>query len=189
MVVRAILASTYDGVIGLNGSLPPWRLPGDLKRFQSLTIGDAVAMGRKTLMSIGKPLHSRGNFVFTRNRDFNGPKYGVIAVTRDPADFLSDVRASGRDTIGSWPSMWTLDKNGNALCISPQALWIIGGASIYAQAMPFVYEVYLTLVKRYYDGDTRVDLSAMLTGFNEISREVTPECDYIIYRRNANRLT
>ena len=56
---------TDDGVIGIDGQLP-WRLPEDLRRFKTATLGKPVIMGRKTFESIGRPLPQRHNIVLTR---------------------------------------------------------------------------------------------------------------------------
>ena len=66
------VAVAENGVIGANGDLP-WRLPTDLKRFRRTTMGKPIIMGRKTYISIGKPLDGRDNIVITRDRAFSAP--------------------------------------------------------------------------------------------------------------------
>lgn len=68
-MITLIAACSNNRVIGSNNTLP-WRLPEDLKRFKSLTIGKNVLMGRKTYESIGKPLPNRTNIILTRDTSF-----------------------------------------------------------------------------------------------------------------------
>ena len=72
-----VAAVADNGVIGRDNGLP-WRLQSDLKRFKALTVGKPVVMGRKTYLSIGKPLPGRPNIVVTRDPDFRVE--GVIVV-------------------------------------------------------------------------------------------------------------
>ena len=72
--LRIIAAVAKNGVIGKRGGIP-WHIPDDLKRFQELTSGFPVIMGRRTFDSIygrlGKPLSNRDNIVLTRNKNFD----------------------------------------------------------------------------------------------------------------------
>src|SRR5438045_9074289 len=72
-----LAAVARNGVIGQAGRLP-WRLKSDLAHFRALTIGKPVVMGRKTYLSIGKPLKGRTNIVVTRDKAFAVP--GVLVV-------------------------------------------------------------------------------------------------------------
>lgn len=124
-----VVAAAINGVIGREGALP-WRLSTDLKRFKQITLGKPVVMGRKTWESIGKPLPGRHNIVLTRRHDF---------VVSDPA--VSVVH----------------DLDG-ALAVAGDAdeVMIIGGAEIYALALPHAEGVELTVVEAEVDGDTRL---------------------------------
>lgn len=103
--MRGIIAAVSpQGVIGLHGKLP-WHYPADLKRFKRLTLGSAIAMGRLTWESIGKPLPKRRNIVIT-SQSFEGVS-GV--------EFFSDI-----------PSL---------LGAVDGDLWFIGGARIFQEAM------------------------------------------------------
>ena len=64
-----IVAVAENGVIGADGAIP-WRLKSDMKRFKALTLDKPVVMGRKTFVSIGKPLPRRTNIVVTRDTGF-----------------------------------------------------------------------------------------------------------------------
>ena len=77
LLISLIVAMAQNGVIGRDNSLP-WRLPEDLKRFRSFTLGKPILMGRKTFESIGRPLPERTNLVLTRDRSWFAR--GVIVV-------------------------------------------------------------------------------------------------------------
>src|SRR5579871_4529948 len=65
-LVSLIVAMAQNGVIGRSNALP-WRLPQDMKRFRSFTLGKPVLMARRTYESIGRPLQHRTNLVLTRS--------------------------------------------------------------------------------------------------------------------------
>lgn len=128
--VSLVVARADNGIIGRNNSLP-WRLPADLKHFKKLTVGKPVVMGRKTFESIGKPLPARHNIVVTRNPDWHAE--GVTVVPN-----LAEAIAAA----GLHPET------------RADEIMIIGGAEIYAQAMPFAHCIYLTEVHDEPVGDT-----------------------------------
>ena len=78
MEVVLVVAVAENGVIGARGAIP-WRLKSDMQRFKALTLGRPVVMGRKTFVSIGRPLPGRTNIVVTRDAAFRSP--GVVATT------------------------------------------------------------------------------------------------------------
>jgi dihydrofolate reductase len=127
--VVAIVAAARNGVIGRDGRLP-WHLPEDLKRFRRLTVGKPVLMGRKTFQSIGRPLPGRHNIVLTNNRAFRAE--GVTIVH----DLAEAVAAAGLDPRARAP----------VVCI-------IGGAEIYALALPITTAIELTRVDLDIEGD------------------------------------
>jgi dihydrofolate reductase len=122
-----IVAVADNGVIGREGGLP-WRLSEDLRRFKQRTLGRPVVMGRKTWESLGKPLPGRTNIVITRRGDYQIDVSGVI-VARD----LDAAIAAAGDV---------------------DEVMIIGGAEIYALALPRADLVELTQVHASVDGDT-----------------------------------
>jgi dihydrofolate reductase len=71
MEIVLIVAVADNGVIGAGGAIP-WRLKTDLQRFKTMTMGRPVVMGRKTFMSLRRPLPGRTNIVMTRDGDFRG---------------------------------------------------------------------------------------------------------------------
>ncbi len=123
--VSLIVAMAENGCIGRNNALP-WRLPEDLRRFKTLTLGKPILMGRRTFESIGRPLPGRRNLVLTRNRQWSDA--GVLAV-HSLGQALGCVR-DAEELIG------------------------IGGAEVYRLLMPLARRVYLTLVHADIDGDT-----------------------------------
>ena len=76
-----VAAIGENGVIGRDNALP-WRLKSDLQYFKRVTMGKPVVMGRKTYLSIGKPLPGRTNIVITRDTSFNAP--GVVTASSIP---------------------------------------------------------------------------------------------------------
>lgn len=121
-----IVAMTPEGVIGKNGTLP-WRLPEDLAHFKRQTLGHAIIMGRKTFESIGRPLPGRRNIVVTRSPSAQFPGCEV-------AKGLAEAVALARTT--------------------DDEPFVIGGAAIYAEALPWVTRLVITDVLQSTDGDT-----------------------------------
>ena len=102
-----------------------WKLSSDLKRFKELTTDNSVVMGRKTYESIGKPLPNRRNIIITRQ-----PDYQV-----DECEIVSSLE--------------------EALLITGNDCFIIGGGEIYKQSLPLTNKIYLTLVNEEFEGDTQ----------------------------------
>jgi dihydrofolate reductase len=120
-----VVAVARRGAIGKNNALP-WRIPEDLKRFKAVTLGHAVIMGRATWESIGKPLVDRRNIVVSRTlRELPGAE---VAPSLDAA--LALARTS-----------------------DPLPM-IIGGAKLYAEALPLATHLFLTEIDRDVDADT-----------------------------------
>ncbi|MDP2226737.1 MAG: dihydrofolate reductase [Moraxellaceae bacterium] len=126
-----IAAVAENGCIGIDNKLP-WYLPEDLKYFKSVTSGKAVIMGRTTFDSLGRPLPNRTNIVITRNPSYTAPEGVRIVHSLDEALVLAESVAfiDGSDEVV-----------------------IIGGAQIYAEALPKVDRLYLTEVKKSVPGD------------------------------------
>ncbi|MFO7572811.1 MAG: dihydrofolate reductase [Gaiellaceae bacterium] len=128
MKLTLVAAVARNGVIGRDGTIP-WRLPEDLAHFRKLTTGHAVVMGRKTWESIPerfRPLPGRRNVVVTRNP-------GWLA---DGAERASSVGDALRLLEGE-----------------PE-VFVVGGAEIYAAALPVADELALTEIDAEVDGDT-----------------------------------
>jgi len=133
MDIVIIAAVAENGVIGRAGAMP-WRLKSDMQHFRTLTSGRPVVMGRKTYLSLSiKPLPGRTNVVVTRDADFTAP--GVLV-----APSLEAALAAAR---------------GDAMRREVDEIMIIGGAEIYAQAMPEARRLEITLIRALPEGDTR----------------------------------
>lgn len=130
MIVSLIAAVSENGVIGRNGQLP-WRLSADLKRFKKLTMGRPIIMGRRTWDSIGRPLPGRTSIVVTRQTRFETPFPEVQVVHDIDAALKVAASAAGGDSEA----------------------FIIGGAEIYAAALPHSHRLYLTKVLSEVEGD------------------------------------
>jgi dihydrofolate reductase len=130
MDIVLVAAIAENGVIGRGGALP-WRLKSDMRHFRALTIGKPVIMGRKTYLSIGKPLKDRTTIVVSRDPAFAVP--GAVAAPNLDAAFLT--------------------ARGDALRRNTDAIAVIGGADIYAQALPLAKRLAITQVHKSVDGD------------------------------------
>jgi dihydrofolate reductase len=128
--LAVIAAVAENGVIGKDNRLL-WRLRADLRRFRELTWGKPMIMGRRTFESIGKPLPGRETIVLTRDPDFS---------------------ASGIHRAESWGEARAIAEG---LAKQAGAPWIpvVGGAEIYAQALPEADLIYLTEVHTRPEGD------------------------------------
>jgi dihydrofolate reductase len=145
-----IVAVADNGVIGAGGTIP-WRLKTDQQRFKALTTNKPVVMGRKTFISLGRPLPRRTNIVVTRDPNFRAP--GAVVTTS-----IADARAVA---------------TGDALRRFVTEIAVIGGAEIYAQWMDVADRLELTEVHALPEGDTRftaVDPAV----WQEVARERRP---------------
>jgi len=131
VAIVLVVAVAENGVIGRDNALP-WRIKSDLKFFKSVTMDKPVVMGRKTYISIGKPLPGRTNIVVTRQPDFAAP--GVIV-----APGIDQALATAR---------------GDALRRGADSIAVIGGTEIFVQVMPRADRLILTLVHANPPGDT-----------------------------------
>ncbi len=127
-IVSLIVARAENGVIGADGKLP-WRIPSDMKWFKAQTLGKPVIMGRKTWESLPKrPLPERRNIVVSRNTAF---------------------RAEGAEMAASLGAALHL-------CAGAEEVMVIGGAEIYALALPLASRIYLTRVHASPEGDAHL---------------------------------
>ena len=101
-----------------------WKLSSDLKRFKELTTNNPVVMGRKTYESIGRPLPNRRNIIITRNLEYEA----------DGCEIVSSLE--------------------EALLLTNNDCFIIGGGEIYKQSLEIADKIYLTLVHKEFEGDT-----------------------------------
>jgi dihydrofolate reductase len=130
MDIVLVAAVAENGVIGRAGGLP-WRLKSDLQHFRALTTGKPVVMGRRTWASLARPLPNRTNIVVTRDPAFTAR--GAIAA----ASFAAGLEVA----------------RGDALRRKVDAIMVIGGGDIYAQAMPLATRLEITRVHARPDGE------------------------------------
>lgn len=157
-MIAIFVAIAKNNVIGSKNDLP-WYIPEDLKRFKALTTGHTVVMGRKTYDSIikrlGKPLPNRKNVVITSQKDFAVPEGVEVFGTLDEA-----FHAHEKDEI----------------------IFAIGGARIFAEALPKADRLYITHVDKEYEGDVyfpEVDW----TSFSKVKEEQHDGFSFADYHR------
>lgn len=166
--IVVIAAVADNNVIGDDNRLI-WRLKTDMKRFRSLTMGRPVLMGRKTFLSIGKPLPGREIIVLTRDADFAADGIRV-------AHSLDEALATGQKVAAA---------NG------ADSIVVAGGAEIYRQALPFAERLELTLVHAKPAGDSLFpdwERSAFDAGANEhhpADAENEYPFTFVTYRRRG----
>jgi len=168
MEIVLIVAVADNGVIGADGAIP-WRLKSDQQRLKAMTMGKPVVMGRKTFISLKRPLVGRTNIVLTRDKDF---------------------RAAGAVVATSFEAAYAV-ACGDALRRGVGEIAVIGGSEIYAQWMDMAGRLEITEVHASPAGDTRlaaIEMGAWL----EVARERHPagpddsaEFTYVTYRRRA----
>ena len=131
MHISLIWAMDRGRVIGRGNTLP-WRLPTDLQHFMRTTMGKPVLMGRKTFESMKSPLPGRTNIVLTSQPDYE--REGVHVV-RSLEEVIEMAEAQ-------------------CLIDGQDELFVIGGANVYAEALPRATRCYLTQVHADVEGDT-----------------------------------
>ena len=148
-----IVAVDARGGIGIDNKLP-WHLPEDLAHFKRTTSGHPIIMGRKTFESIGRPLPNRRNIVITRNPDW---------------------RHDGVETVGSLAAAAALAGDVPA--------FIIGGAQIFADALPIVQRLIVTEIDKPFDCDTffpKIDPAIWTESSRETFHSDSNQCDFAI---------
>ena len=128
--LSVIVAVAENGVVGRNNALP-WHISEDLQYFKRTTLGKPIVMGRKTFESIGRPLPGRTNIVITHNSDYSAGGVRVVTSLQDALELAEDIAA--------------IDGS--------EELMVIGGATIYAAAIPVADRLYVTEIHAEVDGD------------------------------------
>ena len=161
-----IVAVAENGAIGLNNGLP-WHLPDDLKYFKRVTMGKPILMGRKTFESIGRPLPGRTNIVISANPDYQADGIRVVSSLEEALALAEDIA--------------TID--------GAEELMVIGGAQIYAAALPRATRLYLTEVHAEVAGDAYLP-PLDLKLWQEVSRAYHPSVlpeqyahSFVVYER------
>jgi len=127
VLISLIAAVAENGVIGKNNKLP-WHLPADLQFFKKTTLGSPLIMGRKNFESIGRVLPGRTNIVLTRNPNFANAD---LKIAHSLKEAFGIAQGTGADEC-----------------------FVIGGAEIYREALPFCQKLYITRVHGIFEGDT-----------------------------------
>lgn len=125
-MISLLVAYDLNRVIGIDNKMP-WRIPEELKYFKKVTMGKAIVMGRKTFESIGRPLPGRLNIIVTRNKDYvaNGAE-----VFHDLKEAIERGKEYSEEVV------------------------IIGGAEIFNLSMDIADRLYITIIRKEYEGDT-----------------------------------
>jgi dihydrofolate reductase len=131
MIRSLVVARARNGVIGRDNRLP-WRLPADLAYFKQVTMGHPVIMGRRTWESIGRPLPGRRNIVVSRNPAYVAP---------------------GATVVGSLDEAWRVAGDSSVDGPAKEAC-VIGGTSLFEEALPVADRIHLTEVEADVPGDT-----------------------------------
>ena len=124
MRLSILVAFDRTRLIGRSGGLP-WHLPADLRRFKAITMGKTVVMGRATHESIGRPLPGRRNVVLTHQPDYVSPGCEIF--------HSLDLALSCSE--------------------GEEEVMIIGGRTVYMEAIPLCTRIYLTEVDAELEGD------------------------------------
>ena len=117
-MIAIIVAMSENRVIGREGKIP-WDLPEDRKKFQMLTMGNAIVMGRRTYDEIGHPLPGRMTYLLSGTKK---------------------VELENCHTVQSLEEVWEKEKN------TGRDIFICGGASVYEALLPYCEEVLVTKV-------------------------------------------
>lgn len=164
-MLSIIVAKAKNNTIGKDNKLL-WHISDDLKRFEELTTGHVIIMGRKTFESLGRVLPNRKHIVFSQNPDFkvNNENVEIVHSMLQLQEYIEDDKEN----------------------------FVIGGAMIYNLLMPYVKKMYVTEIDKDFEGDTffpRINDEI----WKEVSRENGPEdlnshfkYEYVVYERKNN---
>jgi dihydrofolate reductase len=155
MIISLIAAMAENRVIG-NKNAIPWNIPSDQKRFRDITLGHPIIIGRKTFEIIGRPLFGRKNIVLSRNANFQA-KGSIVAHSLEEAF---------------------------AACQGAGEVFVCGGGMVFRETISLAQRIYLTVVRRSYEGDTF--FPEIPEYFTEVKKEDmtdTPSYSVVIYER------
>jgi dihydrofolate reductase len=165
-----LMAAVADnGVIGAAGNIP-WRLKTDQQRLKAMTLAKPIVMGRKTFISLRRPLPGRTNIVVTRDAGFRSP--GAVVTTS-----FADARAVAL---------------GDALRRFATEIAVIGGAEIYAQWLDIADRLEITEVHARPEGDTwfaaidAADWEEVARVRNPAGPDDSADFSYVTYRRRKS---
>jgi len=159
-MLSIIVAMANNQVIGKDNALP-WHYPEDLRYFKEVTLNKTVIMGSKTydsiLTSLKKPLPNRHHVILTRK----GENYPGVETYASVDELLKVYQTKDEE------------------------VFVIGGASVYEQFLPFVNRLYITHINQTYEGDTYfppIDKEAFVL----VSERVSGELTFSIYERRED---
>ena len=163
MLISIVAALDDCGLIGAGDRLP-WRLPSDMRRFRRLTMGKPLLMGRRTFESIGRPLDGRTNIVLSRRVAYEAPGCRTAASFEDALAIASGTAAA-------------------------REVMVVGGAEVYALALPMAGCLYLTRVQGRFEGDVyfpAYDESEWVEEMREAGEgSDAPQYTFVTYRRRS----
>ena len=147
-MINALFAADYYGGMGNNGSLPWPHNAEDLARFQRLTTGHVVVMGRRSWddPKMPKPLPGRTVYVATHK-----PVTYAMPFSGDIEENLLKIEANHKD----------------------KTIFVIGGVALLEAARPLLDRIYLTHIKGSYKVDTRIHVKEYLAGFTPVRAHVS----------------
>jgi dihydrofolate reductase len=156
-MIIGIAAVSKNNAIGKNGKLP-WHYSADMKFFRETTTGHAVVMGRRTWLTLGKPLKKRLNIVLSRDSNIEPDESLVV---------LRDV-----DSVISLSNSLTTD------------LFVIGGAQIYQEFLPYIERWLITEVPLTVEGADAFMPEGYLEGFKRSgTTKLDDELSVVRYER------
>lgn len=164
--LSVIVAVAENLVVGKNNALP-WHLSEDLQYFKRTTLGKPIVMGRKTFESIGRPLPGRTNIVISRNPDYFAQGIKIVSSLEQAFQLVEDT----------------------ALIDDSQELMVIGGAAIYAAAIPVADRLYVTEVHAEVEGDAylpNIDWGNWIESSRERHMAIAPnpyDYSFVVYDR------
>ncbi len=127
-MISIIVAVSENGVIGCNNALV-WNLKDDLKRFKDITSNHTIIVGRKTFEALPFVLPNRKHIVITNNKNYNF-EHKDVSITNDLHSLLQKLKNEKEE------------------------YFVIGGGTIYEQALPYTNKIYLTEILESFEGDT-----------------------------------
>jgi dihydrofolate reductase len=174
VTLSIIAAMDRNRLIGVGGVRMPWHLPADLQHFKRTTMGRPLIMGRRTHDSIGRVLPGRLNIVLTRGQGIT-PVAGQLDTARSLDDAIAQATA------------WLDDRP-----LAPREVCVIGGAEVYAQALPRADRLVITEIDAEFEGDVYFpDAIGDRAAWAEATREHHPAgepsgvgFDFVTYRRS-----
>jgi dihydrofolate reductase len=171
-MITIIAAVAKNRAIGYKNKLIYW-LPNDLKRFKALTTGHTIIMGRNTFLSLPKgALPNRRNIVLSRSAFTSPPKLGGVRGGLNNSQCSSLY--PGCDVF---PSL----EEALAHCTPDEDIYIIGGASVYRQALPLADRLCLTEID-----DTPAEADTFFPPYEDDWKEEQRE-DHDIDEKHAHR--